>query len=157
MTTALRALGLATLLAATGCSSRPAPATPPAPRRTASAPSSHGIQGAGFAQQNVPFEEMVARARAQGHPAILYFCATWCGWCQKMNRETLPDARVQARLREFPTSLYDPNTPAGRAVADRYEVRAYPTMVLVDGSGQELDRIKGASSVEDFLARLSQY
>jgi thiol:disulfide interchange protein len=113
--------------------------------------------GAAFSQVNVPFDEMVAQARQRGEPSILFFCASWCGWCSKMKRETLTDARVQARLQAFPTALYDPDTPAGRAVADRYDIHAYPTMVVVDGSGHELDRIAGASEPDRFLDRLSRF
>ena len=138
----------------------PAPATPRAmeasPRPSPSAPVPSG-GGEGFARLNVPFETMVAEARGRGKPAILYVCATWCGACSRMNREVLSDARVQERLRAFPTAKYDPNTPAGRALADRYDIWAYPEMVLVDGSGRELERIKGAGDPARMLRILGRY
>ncbi len=131
------------------------PPTPRAPMPVVQA--APAVGGEGFARLNVPFETMVAEARGRGKPAILYVCATWCGACTRMNREVLSDARVRERLRAFPTAKYDPNTPAGRALADRYDIWAYPEMVLVDGSGRELERIKGAGDPARLLRILGAY
>lgn len=144
-----------------GVASRGAPPTvassAPLPAPVPATPTAATMGGEGFARLNVPFETMVAEARGRGKPAILYVCATWCGACSRMNREVLSDARVRERLRAFPTAQYDPNTPAGRALADRYDIWAYPEMVLVDGSGRELQRIKGAGDPTRMLRILGAY
>ena len=135
----------------------PAPSRPAAPRQAGTASKVHVNAGGSFTNLNVPYDDVVARARTRGRPAILYFCASWCGCCSTMNSQTLTDRGVQQRLRDFETALYDPNTDAGRAVADRFDIWAYPTMVVLDGSGRELQRIKGASDPQRFLQQLSTY
>jgi thiol:disulfide interchange protein len=115
------------------------------------------VSAPGFPAVDTPFEQMKARARSTGKPAILYFCADWCGYCTKMNRETLSDPAVQRRIAEFPATLYDSGTPVGRAVANRYGIDAYPTMVLIDASGQEVDQIIGARPPAEFLAKLARH
>jgi tetratricopeptide (TPR) repeat protein len=42
-------------------------------------------------------------------------------------------------------------------VARHYQVSAYPTMVLVDSSGEEIDRIVGYMEVDTLLATLNNY
>ena len=62
----------------------------------------------------------------------------------KLDRESLPDSGVQARLAGFETVRYDSRSTAGDQMARRYGVSGFPTMVVVDPrSGREIKRIVG--------------
>ena len=49
------------------------------------------------------------------------------------------------------------NAEVDTAVAKRYHVSAYPTTVLVDKSGEEIDRIVGYLETDEFLTTLDDY
>jgi thioredoxin-related protein len=49
---------------------------------------------------------------------------------------------------------YDADAGEGSALAQRYGVRGFPTFVLVDPGGRELDRFSGYRTPEEFVARL---
>jgi protein disulfide-isomerase len=160
----LLVLSCAVLLAASACSTRrsaqPSTAAPSGWCPAESGPSGRAPDSRpfpAFSQTNTPFDEMTRQAAATHHPAILYFCAHWCGYCVKMNSETLSQGRVASRIGRFPSSRYDPDTPAGRDVAQRFGVNGFPTMVLVDGSGNEVDRIVGFRPADELLGLLARW
>ena len=112
-------------------------------------------RGSALPERNVPLERVLERAAASNRPALLYFCAAWCGYCSKMNRETLSRPEVQAHLAQrFVAVEYDVDTPLGRELAQRYGARGYPTMVVVDAAGRATQTIVGAREPQAFLAML---
>ena len=49
------------------------------------------------------------------------------------------------------------NAEVDTAVAKRYHVSAYPTTVLVDKSGEEIDRIVGYLETDEFLITVQMH
>ena len=112
-------------------------------------------RGSALPERNVPLDRVLARAAESRRPALLYFCAAWCGFCSKMNRETLSRPEVQAHLAQhFVAVEYDVDTALGRELAQRYGARGYPTMVVVDASGHATQTIVGAREPQAFLTLL---
>jgi thioredoxin-related protein len=52
-----------------------------------------------------------------------------------------------------PVSI-DAESRAGAPVAQRYGVRGYPTLLVVDASGREVGRIAGFVPPDEFLRRI---
>jgi thiol:disulfide interchange protein len=110
----------------------------------------------------IPAAEAVAH---QSNRAILYdFSAEWCEPCRAMSREVFADAaaaqglekkfvmvRVLDRQRE--EGRNDPDVSALQA---RYNVKAFPTLVIADANGAALDRIEGYMGRQGLMARLGQ-
>ncbi len=97
------------------------------------------------------WEAGLARARAEGRPAFVYFQAVWCSWCHRYERETLADARVRAFLeaRTVPVLVdYDARPDLFRRLGGR----GLPYTVLVDGEGRPLGAFTGVLSPEDLLS-----
>ena len=127
---------------------------PPPGSACAVARTAPGVTAPGFESTTDPLERVLSRARASGRPALVYLSATWCGWCSRLTRETLPDPRVQARLRDFVAVVYDADTAAGRAVAKRYGVRGFPAILALDASGEVRAEVAGHLEPDALLARL---
>lgn len=109
-------------------------------------------RGSALPRRNVPIERVLAEVAQSGRPGLLYFCASWCGFCSKMNRQTLSRPEVQAHLASsFVAVEYDVDTSVGRSLAQRYGARGYPTMVVVDASGEARQTIVGARDPQTFL------
>jgi tetratricopeptide (TPR) repeat protein len=110
-----------------------------------------GAQGIAFTE-GTPFAEVLRRARAEKKPVMLDAYAVWCGPCKQLDRMTFADATVGAWARKnVVAAKVDAEKGEGRRVAQRYAVRAFPTILFLDASGNELDRISGVFPPADFI------
>jgi len=77
----------------------------------------------------------------QDRPILLRFTASWCPPCRVMNAKVWPDAEVAGMVNEHfvPVEL-DVDRPDVREIANRFQIMAVPTIVLLDADGKELDR-----------------
>lgn len=110
-----------------------------------------GAQGISFSE-GTPFAEVLRRARAEKKPVMLDAYAVWCGPCKQLDRTTFADATVGAWARKnVVAAKVDAEKGEGRILSQRYAVRAFPTILFLDASGNELDRISGVFPPEDFI------
>ncbi len=116
---------------------------------TLSAGSAAG-QGVAFVEGR-PFAEALRKARAEKKPLMVDTYAVWCGPCKQLDRMTFADASVGAWARKNVVAVkVDAEKGEGRRIASRYSVRAFPTILFLDPSGNELDRITGVYGPADF-------
>jgi thiol-disulfide isomerase/thioredoxin len=73
-----------------------------------------------------------------------------CPFCQAME-PTVEKLReeYEPKIQEF--EIVDVSTPEGLAKADEFGVFITPTFVLLDGEGNELDRVAGAATEENMV------
>jgi thiol:disulfide interchange protein len=95
----------------------------------------------------------LARASADRKPVMIDFYTDWCGWCKRLDRTTLADARVQRALERFVVVKLNAEKD-GSPEADRFGVRGYPTVVFLDAAGKEIGRIPGYIEADGFLQEL---
>ena len=95
------------------------------------------------------------------------WCATTSVACRELEAELSP-SEVVRQLAGYHLLAYDAEQGEGRDVARRYNVIAFPTLLVIDRSGKEVDRLTGhlprrqlvqwlqqASSGKGSLARLT--
>jgi len=99
---------------------------------------------------DLTFEQASAQAERTGKAVFIDFFTTWCGPCKRLDAETWPDPSVRAWIEErtIPIKL---DAEIETDLAKRYAVRGYPTLLFVDASGQEIERLIGFLPPEDFL------
>ena len=87
-------------------------------------------------------------------PILLYFTAGWCGFCKQMDRTTLADPEVRARVGGLRAHKLDFDAQGG--LVRRFGVRGIPAFVLTNDRGEVIDRLTGAQPKEAFLRWLDQ-
>ncbi len=98
-----------------------------------------------------PFAEVLRRAKAEGKPVMLDVVAAWCGPCKIMDKTTFADPGVVAWAKKSVVpARVDAEKGEGRKVSARYQAFSFPTIVFLDGDGNEIDRLVGAYQAADF-------
>jgi thioredoxin 1 len=101
------------------------------------------------------FNAALAQAKAGHKKLLIDFEATWCGPCKTMDEWIWTDAEVAGLLTSgFVGVKLDGDVE--KTLVERFNVNGYPTMVVVDGSGKELQRAVGylpSKGAIEFLKR----
>jgi thiol:disulfide interchange protein len=77
------------------------------------------------------YEELIKLLDNPNRPlAVLFFSAKWCGWCEKMKKETLKDDKVIKALDEYVFYIVDLDKEA--KVGKKYGVSGIPAYCIID-------------------------
>jgi len=98
-----------------------------------------------------PFAEILRRAKAQNRPVMLDVMASWCGPCKIMDRTTFSDPSVVAWAKKVVPARIDAEKGEGRKLSARYQAFSFPTVLFIDGDGNEIDRLVGGYQGPDFM------
>lgn len=119
-----------------------------------------GISSA-MAQTNfrhVSYAEGVAAAKAEGKLVFIDFYTEWCGPCKMMANNIFPQKAVGDYFNEkFVCLKIDAEKGEGVELAKRFEVRAYPTFIVMDANEKVLGtRVGGSGSGEEFIGMIER-
>lgn len=87
---------------------------------------------------------------------VIKFYTDWCKWCKTLDTVVLVDS---AAIDFFDNEmlLVKTNAEEDTALANEYNVRGFPTLVMIDAQGNEVDRLVGYLPTEDFLKTFRDY
>jgi thiol-disulfide isomerase/thioredoxin len=97
------------------------------------------------------------KARAAHKPVLVDFWAEWCHYCHELDRTTYADARVIELAGDFvPVTVDTEGNAKDRALADRYDVKELPTILVVTPEGRSVVRLDGFQAADPFVATLEK-
>lgn len=103
-------------------------------------------------------EGALAAARAEKKPVLVSVGADWCSACKELDLKSLSRGSVKKALRErFVAIQVDGEKGEGPAVVRRYHVVGFPTVLLLDAQGREIDRVFDTPDAGAFLRLLSEF
>ncbi|MBC8039994.1 MAG: thioredoxin family protein [Opitutaceae bacterium] len=98
------------------------------------------------------FKKAEKQAAAENKPLVLDFTGSdWCGWCIRLDKEVFSQKEftdyakqnlVLVKL-DFPRSksLAAAEKKQNEELAQKYEVRGFPTIVVLDSKGKQLGKL----------------
>lgn len=103
------------------------------------------------------FKEILDQA-AQVDKLIFLDCYTiWCGPCKMMEKEVFALKKIGDYLNDrFVNFKMDMEKDEGKELAQRYQIKAYPTFLILNSKGEELHRIVGGQKPEQFLNQVEE-
>lgn len=117
------------------------------------------------------YEDASIKAKREKKAILLFFTGSdWCGWCHKLENEALETTDFSDAVGDqfvfvvvdFPlkTSLDQSTTAQNKDLQKRYDVKGFPTVVLLDENGQLIGttgyKPGGGKAYADHLKKMAE-
>lgn len=107
-------------------------------------------QGIKFEDTN--FATILAKAKKENKLVFIDAYASWCGPCKLMAKNIFPLQAVGDYYNShFINAKIDMEKGEGIGLAKKYNVKAFPTYLFIDGNGEEVHRTLGYVEEKDFI------
>ncbi|UBM60960.1 thioredoxin family protein [Marinilongibacter aquaticus] len=101
------------------------------------------------------YDECLREAQKQNKGIVLHFWANWCPPCNKQRRLTFSDEKLKEFLEDrYLVYLVDVDTADGKAIAERFDVELYPSVVVLDNKAKKQSQFTGLAKPSFLLKKL---
>lgn len=103
--------------------------------------------------QDLPFKEIIAKAKKENKLVFIDAYASWCGPCKMMERNIFTKKSVGDYYNaNFINARFDMEKGEGREIAAKFGVRSYPTYLFLNGDGELISQNYGYMEESMFLS-----
>ena len=78
-------------------------------------------------------------AQNTGRPLLIYFYATWCPWCKKLDAEGFADPEVQRIANNFILVRLDGDVAANAPAMAQFQIDGFPSLIAYNVPHQTVD------------------
>ncbi len=90
------------------------------------------------------WKEGLKKAETEKKPVFVYLYAKWCGQCKQLKRGAFKSEEAGKYFnKNFINVAVDGETPEGAKIMRSYNVKSYPTLLIVDARGNLLSKTTG--------------
>lgn len=100
------------------------------------------------------FDDALAKGHEEGKLIFVDFYADWCGPCKKMKNEVFPKPAVYNFINNNYVAYKINIDHDSEKIAQRYDVRAIPTLLFLTEDFIERERLIGSRPADKFLEEL---
>jgi len=114
-----------------------------------------GTVGAAQIEFAASYDSALQIAAAKNQDVLITFYADWCSWCHRLDTVTYHQQEVVDLSNEI--VFVKVNAEKEIALARKYGVTGYPTIVLTNPDGSEIDCIPGYVEGPEFVSTIRDY
>jgi len=105
--------------------------------------------------ENMTFDQALALAKKENKLLFIDCYTSWCGPCKMMARDVFTQKIVGDYFNpKFVSMKVDMEKGEGVQLKDKFEVKAFPTFVILNGNGEIISRLVGGGKAEEFIKRV---
>lgn len=99
------------------------------------------------------FETSLLKAKNANKLVFIDVATEWCGPCKRMDAEVFTDSSVAAYFNvEFVNIKIDAEKGEGIDLAKKYQISAYPTLIIVNSDGKLVHRTSGFKTPAELIS-----
>lgn len=100
-------------------------------------------------------QDALQKAGAQQKLVLANLSAIWCPTCRALDKSVFSDDGVKQRLSEnYVVARIEYESPEGEAFKQRYDATSFPTLLVLDPSGEALRELPVTTDPDAFLGFL---
>jgi thioredoxin-related protein len=102
--------------------------------------------------------DMLAMAKAEKKLVMIDVMTEWCKWCVELDNKVYAKKDISdfANANQINYKI-DAEKGEGVDFAKKYKIQGYPSILFLDGDGNEVDRVYGYVPAKDFMEMMQDY
>ncbi len=103
------------------------------------------------------WDKALKDAKVKGKRVYFLFHTDWCPHCKRLIKETLSSKKVIDFFKKENFILIHTNPEKDKLAEKTFKVYGYPTAIVFNESGEEIDRIFGFTTPDNLIKKIKNY
>jgi thiol:disulfide interchange protein len=101
------------------------------------------------------YQTALQKAAQSNKPIVVDLYADWCHWCKRLDEDVWSDNDIVAFSKgQVYLKLNVQESEDGRRLVEKFKVRGYPTVLILNYRGEEINKIVGYMPANKYLKEL---
>ena len=103
------------------------------------------------------FDDALKQAAKENKFIVLDISASWCPACKEMDRTVYTDKEfIKFSKSQVFIKVIEDTSSEGKRLARKFQIEGTPTLIVLDSSGKEVDRILGGMEAGELIEELKE-